>query len=1099
MKHTLRWLLTSCLTLFCVVASSLNLAYAQTEPTPYLIPIFPKYKVLGVVYAPPGSSGSVTYGKSTLVGTSHSMTTMNSYTSINSTSDTSGFSIFGFGSTTTDTNSDGWTTTQEYTSSVAVQTTNGNSISTMGPISSSLGVNHDNDIIYIWLNPVVLTQVTSYTPKTQTNPAVIGLNWTGLQSNGCDLTDTNSVNTLTFYQFASGCDPNQFPYPDIVGIPVWCLKNPYWPGQGCAQWLQYTSRSWDDSLWLNSSGTPISPGLTLQDYADILQADPFVALNGNSVNVCHPTYGPDLDPNDPETIPANAPLPLQAGQVNPVGIAPQSCGQPVISGVNQPFAMSRFQPYGTVEYPEPGPNGLPSTYSGSFTLSTTNLTGQTAVDSHTTSYSHNTTDSFTFSFVIPVGDTAVPIGDFNIGMGNGYSNSQTWQQQNSVINSTTGTTTAAYSITGPQLSDNYTGPATYNVYWDNVYGTYAFYSNLEPKPALGNIGISSSSTGSVAFPSFGTVTASPIPTSGYGETAYLTNNSPYPLTMVWPAVTFNDPGFQIQNNVLNDGSDHCSNQVLPPYGTAGLNAQNLPVYMCQIAIIFAPPLADAPNTLTGTAYPVNATLIAAGTENAFSYENILVTNQAPVSGTAKVGTTTQGATLYPATIHDPTEPNVYDFALFTGPPELETFTFTNYYSSNVTLASTPSDITVTDGADFTVPYKDSKGNILDGCSGASLAAGKTCTFTLQFVPVTAAPPSGVFTSQITAVGTVTNPPPGTPAGMIPLAFAAAAGTAVSPISISPKYIYSLNGNPVSVTITNNLSITLSSLTVVLSNPLDFYWYPGTCSGGTLLAGKSCTGTLEYDGDTNGGGILTVTGTNGSTNYSAKANYHGLYHECTRNCGLLEVTVTGAEQNKTETIPATNAKGSITIKPANSQSSGKGSVSARVGSFKATASYGAGATGDTAAQAMVAALNVKGSPVKATRNGDVVTIKSVATGSAANFALKTAGDANFKLVASGATLTGGKDATTKTVYDAGTVDFTTAGVTASAGWSSKSTPQSLATALAASINKLAGAYWKASASGAVVTLTSVPETPPSFGVTVTDTKGFAPASFGATTN
>src|SRR5271155_1630105 len=55
--------------------------------------------LLGVVYAPPGSSSSVTYGGSTLVGASHSMTAMFSSTNITSTSETTGFSLFGFGST----------------------------------------------------------------------------------------------------------------------------------------------------------------------------------------------------------------------------------------------------------------------------------------------------------------------------------------------------------------------------------------------------------------------------------------------------------------------------------------------------------------------------------------------------------------------------------------------------------------------------------------------------------------------------------------------------------------------------------------------------------------------------------------------------------------------------------------------------------------------------------------------------------------------------------------------------------------------------------------------------------------------------------------
>ena len=134
-----------------------------------------------------------------------------------------------------------------------------------------------------------------------------------------------------------------------------------------------------------------------------------------------------------------------------------------------------------------------------------------------------------------------------------------------------------------------------------------------------------------------------------------------------------------------------------------------------------------------------------------------------------------------------------------------------------------------------------------------------------------------------------------------------------------------------------------------------------------------------------------------------------------------------------------------------------------------------------------------------------------TEAAGNLTIAPTGDADFGFALSGRTLTGGENATTKTVYDAGSVNLTTNGVTASAPWGSGSTPQSVAQALAASVNNVAAAYWKASASGDVVTLTSVPKAGVSkasksqssasdpMGVTVTDSAGFAPPSFSATTS
>jgi hypothetical protein len=101
-------------------------------------------------------------------------------------------------------------------------------------------------------------------------------------------------------------------------------------------------------------------------------------------------------------------------------------------------------------------------------------------------------DTHTVSKSISVGAWGtVPF--FNAGVDYTATDGMTWQQQTSVESSNTSTGYATYSITGPQLSDNYVGPATYNVYLDSIYGSYAFYSDLEPPvtPAeLGNIGIS---------------------------------------------------------------------------------------------------------------------------------------------------------------------------------------------------------------------------------------------------------------------------------------------------------------------------------------------------------------------------------------------------------------------------------------------------------------------------------------------------------------------------------------------------------------------------------------------------------------------------------
>jgi hypothetical protein len=81
MKHGLDWLLTLGLGGFCVATVFSSLGDAQQTTYP---PAFPKYKVMGVVYAPPGSASFVNYGNSSLVGSTDTMSSTNSTTNGNS-------------------------------------------------------------------------------------------------------------------------------------------------------------------------------------------------------------------------------------------------------------------------------------------------------------------------------------------------------------------------------------------------------------------------------------------------------------------------------------------------------------------------------------------------------------------------------------------------------------------------------------------------------------------------------------------------------------------------------------------------------------------------------------------------------------------------------------------------------------------------------------------------------------------------------------------------------------------------------------------------------------------------------------------------------
>jgi len=1072
------------------VAMTAAAAYGQSQ----YAPIFPKYQVLGVVYAPPGSASSVTYGSSKMVGSTNSIVTATSADNVTSTSYTTGFSLFGLGTSVTNTTSDGWGTANTSSKSYSVQTTTGNAVTTMGPVSSSLGVNHDNDIIYIWLNPVAMVSVTNtVSPYT--------LNWGGLQFNSCDTTDTGDQ--VNFLQLMNGCDPNQYPYPDIVGIPVWCLKNPYFPGQSCAQWLPFTARPWDLNSWgTDSNGVPLGPGLTLQDYADILSADPFVTqtlvpANYIATAYCHSTYGVNVDPNDDEIVPTTASLPLPpSGMAWPANF----CGTP--------GQMQRFDPYGTVQYPVPGINGEPQTYSGTFAYSTTSQFGSSATDTHNHSENTSVTSSFGFSasYGLVAASAAQPwsvilSGGFNFSMTNSSGSSWTWSQTHNTSNTNQSTSSASYSITGPQASDNYTGPAVFDVYTDNVYGTFAFYSNEQrqfPPILISAIGVTATSN-------FGTVT---VGQSSAGQQITLTNNSPYLLTMVAPAVSFSDPGFQIVA-----GSDGCSNVQLQPFGTAP--------YTCTMTVQFQPVVSDAPNTIQ-TSYPVHANLVAAGTENISSWQNILVTSTGSVvSGTAAPSASTLGATLYPNPVQTPSQPNTYAFATApntggTAPPEQQAFVFKNYYSSSVVFAS--GEMVLTDAVNFSV--------LSDTCAGQTITIGNSCTFTLQYLPKSTLPSTGVFTTKVSAMGVVT----GSSGLLTQLAFAGASGTVLGNVTLAPNpTIFHVTlyrsgsslptGWAVPITLSNNTSFPVGSWV--------FNSCPNGVNGGnnatcgrlsanindgvttncptTLLPAQTCTAEGMYSTADVGStgtftGIISATGTvqtTGSPKLTAQVSTTAFVTAV----NATKIKINGSEQSTTVTTPAKYAKAAVTVAgTVIAPFTGTRHVALTVGGYRAVASYNSTATSHMIAVSLAAAANTSASPVTAAASGNIVTFKYKVAGAAGNVSYAATDSRDFTVSAQTGSLSGGADAVTTTKYDGGSVSASVGNITASSNWGKTSTPQSMASGLAASLNSAAKGAFTASANGSDITIAPAPNTPstPTVTVNLNDTKGFTPPSFTATT-
>ena len=216
--------------------------------TPVSGTLQPKYYILAVIYAPPGTQGggsksSVAYGSGSTTGSTVSSSSSFKQNYSVSVSAEAGFlgnggevgASFSYGRNSSN------------SQSLEIKKTSTHEISVTGP--STDGIDHDRDLIYLWLNPKINLRFTA----TQ---AVWGL----------------GNNSLV----------------DIQYVYVGWLKNPSLIPSGVAQRLQ-------------------AYGITTADYAEMLKADPFA--NGETsidperfqTDTLHTTfpYEPPFAPDEP--------------------------------------------------------------------------------------------------------------------------------------------------------------------------------------------------------------------------------------------------------------------------------------------------------------------------------------------------------------------------------------------------------------------------------------------------------------------------------------------------------------------------------------------------------------------------------------------------------------------------------------------------------------------------------------------------------------------------------------------------------------------------------------------------------------------------------
>jgi len=356
-------------------------------PTPGSGSIGPKYIVLAVDYAPPGSKSFVTYGNSTMQGTSLSFSNSFSNAVSLSVSLTTGVHFFIFGGDFTSTFSNEFTQELDTSSSIAIEETRERTTTVPGPLSDTVGLDHDQDIIWVWLNPVLHFTLTSPT----------GVVWTGV---GFDVRDPSQT-------------------MEVIGIPV-AFLNGHATRPGSLD--DILARRWAPRISCDSTdpqcgtdGTK-DPGLTANDLASILAADPF----------SDPSYVVDIPANS--TCTADARFCLAAGQ--------------------------NFQ------YSPPAPGGQPITETFFLEHVTTATQGQGAKDTRQVEFS----EAFTAT------------GGFFVSFTDSLTKANTLISTNEWSTTDTEKTgqTAFLSVTGPTEDAHYQGPIEFNVFQDNVYGSFMF-------------------------------------------------------------------------------------------------------------------------------------------------------------------------------------------------------------------------------------------------------------------------------------------------------------------------------------------------------------------------------------------------------------------------------------------------------------------------------------------------------------------------------------------------------------------------------------------------------------------------------------------------
>ena len=216
--------------------------------------INPKFFVVGVTYAPPGPSLNtfVNYENSNFVGTTTSLSNSFASSVESSVSLSAGFAVAVAHGNVTATTSNTTTLTTKNSSSITTSIQVQNGEKTFGTANYFAPVDHDYDVIWVWLNPAIIMTA--------------GIKSVALTGLGYDTTDQDGM--------------------DIVPVELGYLNGHF--GAIPSDIQSSFNRSWaTDQIWGPGDGAALTSG----DLAEIAAADPFSVT----------TYGSDVIGYTPPT------------------------------------------------------------------------------------------------------------------------------------------------------------------------------------------------------------------------------------------------------------------------------------------------------------------------------------------------------------------------------------------------------------------------------------------------------------------------------------------------------------------------------------------------------------------------------------------------------------------------------------------------------------------------------------------------------------------------------------------------------------------------------------------------------------------------------